>query len=43
MNDDINVTGLDHIVVNCSDVERSLTFYCDALGLQPERVDAWRR
>ena len=43
MNEDITVTGLDHIVVNCSDVERSLTFYCDALGLQPERVDAWRR
>ena len=43
MNEDITVTGIDHIVVNCSDVERSLTFYCDALGLQPERVDAWRR
>ncbi|HEX3334650.1 MAG TPA: VOC family protein [Acidimicrobiales bacterium] len=43
MSNDISVTGLDHIVVNCSDVERSLTFYCDLLGLKPERLDEWRR
>jgi catechol 2,3-dioxygenase-like lactoylglutathione lyase family enzyme len=34
--------GLDHIVINSSDVERSLSFYCDQLGLQPERVTEWR-
>jgi catechol 2,3-dioxygenase-like lactoylglutathione lyase family enzyme len=39
----LRVTGLDHVVVCCSDVERSLTFYCDSLGLEPERLDEWRR
>ncbi len=39
----VRVVGLDHIVLNCTDVERSLAWYCDALGLQPERVDEWRR
>ena len=36
------VTGLDHIVLQCRDVEASLAFYCGELGLEPERVDAWR-
>ena len=36
------VTGLDHIVLVVADVERSLAWYIDNLGLQPERVDAWR-
>jgi catechol 2,3-dioxygenase-like lactoylglutathione lyase family enzyme len=40
---DLRVTGLDHVVLNVADVERSLAFYCDALGLAPERVDEWRR
>jgi catechol 2,3-dioxygenase-like lactoylglutathione lyase family enzyme len=39
----LRVTGLDHVVVCCSDVERSLAFYCDSLGLEPERLDEWRR
>ncbi|MCB0976150.1 MAG: VOC family protein [Acidimicrobiales bacterium] len=39
----VTVTGLDHIVLNVSDVERSLAFYLGELGLQPERVDEWRR
>jgi catechol 2,3-dioxygenase-like lactoylglutathione lyase family enzyme len=37
------VTGLDHVVLNVADLERSLAFYCDELGLEPERVDEWRR
>jgi catechol 2,3-dioxygenase-like lactoylglutathione lyase family enzyme len=37
------ITGLDHVVLRCSDVEASLAFYCGSLGLEPERVDAWRR
>ena len=37
------VTGMDHIVLICSDVEASLAFYCGELGLEPERVDEWRR
>jgi catechol 2,3-dioxygenase-like lactoylglutathione lyase family enzyme len=39
----IRITGLDHAVLCCADVERSLTFYCDTLGLEPVRVDEWRR
>lgn len=39
----VRVTGFDHIVLRCADVEVSLAFYCDELGLQPERVDEWRR
>ena len=39
----VKVTGLDHIVLRCADVEVSLAFYCDELGLAPERVDEWRR
>ncbi len=43
MRGDLHVTGLDHVVLNVADVERSLAFYCDELGLAPERVDQWRR
>ena len=39
----VRVTGLDHIVLAVADVERSLAWYCDELGLAPERVDEWRR
>ncbi|HSB86622.1 MAG TPA: VOC family protein [Ilumatobacteraceae bacterium] len=39
----LHVTGLDHIVLRCADVERSLSFYRDTLGLEPERLDEWRR
>jgi catechol 2,3-dioxygenase-like lactoylglutathione lyase family enzyme len=38
----LRVTGLDHVVLNVADVERSLAFYCDDLGLAPERVKEWR-
>ncbi len=39
----LNVTGLDHIVLVCADVERTLTWYCDLLGLEAERAEEWRR
>lgn len=39
----VRVVGLDHIVLNCADVDRSLAWYCDELGLEGERVDEWRR
>ncbi len=39
----VKVTGFDHIVLRCADVEASLAFYCDQLGLEPERVEEWRR
>ena len=39
----VRVVGLDHIVLSVDDVERSLAFYVDQLGLVPERVEEWRR
>ncbi len=36
------VTGFDHVVLNVEDPERSIAFYCDELGLKPERVEEWR-
>ena len=39
----MNVTGLDHIVLNVSDAERSLAYYTGVLELAGERVDEWRR
>lgn len=38
----IKVIELDHIVLNVSDIDRSLQFYIDVLGLQGERVDEFR-
>lgn len=39
----VRVVGFDHVVLNVSDVERSLAWYCDELGLEGVRVDEWRR
>jgi catechol 2,3-dioxygenase-like lactoylglutathione lyase family enzyme len=38
----VKVSTLDHIVLKCSDVEKSLAWYCGLLGLAPERVEEWR-
>ena len=35
----IKIIELDHIVLNVRDIDRSLKFYTETLGLQPERVD----
>jgi catechol 2,3-dioxygenase-like lactoylglutathione lyase family enzyme len=39
----MKVNGFDHVVVNSSDIERSLAWYCDELGLEPVRAEEWRR
>jgi catechol 2,3-dioxygenase-like lactoylglutathione lyase family enzyme len=39
----VSVTTLDHIVLICADVERTLAWYTDVLGMAPVRVDEWRR
>jgi catechol 2,3-dioxygenase-like lactoylglutathione lyase family enzyme len=38
----VRVTGLDHIVLAVSDVEKTLAWYCDELGLEPMQVEEWR-
>ncbi|MCQ4043031.1 VOC family protein [Streptantibioticus rubrisoli] len=38
----MRVIDFDHLVLNVTDIERSLAFYRDKLGLAPVRVDEWR-
>jgi catechol 2,3-dioxygenase-like lactoylglutathione lyase family enzyme len=38
----INITELDHIVLNVADIDRSIKFYTDVLGLRPERLEEFR-
>jgi catechol 2,3-dioxygenase-like lactoylglutathione lyase family enzyme len=38
----VRVVGFDHVVLRVRDVEASLHFYIQVLGLTAERVDAWR-
>ncbi len=40
---EVRGVGLDHLVVVTTDVERALAFYVDQLGLEPDRVEEWRR
>src|SRR5262249_32761882 len=39
----MQVVGFDHVVLAVSDVERSLSWYMDVLGLTGVRVEEWRR
>lgn len=43
MEPSIKVKAFDHIVLRCADIERTLGWYVDVLGLGPEREDEWRR
>ena len=38
----VKITEMDHIVLRNKDVEESLRFYTEVLGLQAARVDRWR-
>ncbi|GHC65924.1 VOC family protein [Streptomyces cinnamoneus] len=38
----MRVIAFDHLVLNVSDIERSLAFYTGPLGLEPVRVEEWR-
>jgi len=38
----VRVTGLDHIVLSVSDVEKTLAWYCEVLGLEAMQLDEWR-
>jgi catechol 2,3-dioxygenase-like lactoylglutathione lyase family enzyme len=37
------ITAMDHIVLNVPNIERSLAFYIDVLGLEPERLEEFRQ
>jgi catechol 2,3-dioxygenase-like lactoylglutathione lyase family enzyme len=39
----VHVIGFDHVVLAVADVERSVSWYTEVLGLAAERVDEWRR
>jgi len=41
--DMFRITAMDHIVLNVPDINRSLAFYTNVLGLEPERLDQFRR
>ena len=38
----IKITGLDHIVLNVRDIDRSLAFYTGVLGLKGERMQEFK-
>ncbi|GAA3165093.1 MULTISPECIES: VOC family protein [Streptomyces] len=38
----MRVIAFDHLVLNVTDIERSLDFYTGPLGLEPVRVAQWR-
>jgi glyoxylase I family protein len=39
----VPIRGIDHVVLVSSDPERSLAWYREKFGLQPERLEEWRR
>lgn len=39
----MHVVGFDHLVLRCADVETTLSWYVDVVGLEAVRVDEWRR
>ena len=40
---DVRVTEIDHVVFNVTDAEKSVTWWRDLLGLEPVRLEEWRR
>ena len=38
----VKITEMDHIVLRVKDVEESLRFYTEVLGLKAERVELWK-
>ena len=39
----VTVSEFDHLVLICADVERTLAWYTDVLGMAPLRVEQWRQ
>src|SRR5262245_39518087 len=42
MTSPVTVTEFDHLVLYCADVEATLRWYQDNIGLGPVRLDEWR-
>jgi catechol 2,3-dioxygenase-like lactoylglutathione lyase family enzyme len=38
----VTVTDFDHLVLRCRDIENTLAWYQDNIGLGPVRVEEWR-
>jgi catechol 2,3-dioxygenase-like lactoylglutathione lyase family enzyme len=39
----MRVTDIDHIVLDCADVEKEVAWWRDVIGLEPLRLEEWRR
>ena len=39
----VRARGIDHIVLNVADVERSVAWYVERLGFEALRLEEWRR
>lgn len=39
----VSASAFDHLVLRCADVERTLAWYRDRLGMSTVRADEWRR
>lgn len=39
----LKIVELDHIVIRVKDIERAIQFYTEILGLEPHRVEEYRR
>jgi len=39
----MRVSEIDHVVFNVGDAEKSVAWWRDLLGLEPVRLDEWRR
>ena len=39
----MRVTSLDHVVLRVADGERTIAWYRDNLGMEPVRLEEWRR
>jgi len=39
----MKISGFDHLVLRVDDIDSALSFYSDVLGMEPLRVDEFRR
>jgi catechol 2,3-dioxygenase-like lactoylglutathione lyase family enzyme len=38
----VNIVEFDHLVLKCTDIEATLRWYTEELGLAPVRLEQWR-